>query len=145
MTDDEGWTPLHFSARYGNYELFQFFLDNGSDLSLNTEDGVCIIAAGERYLSVCEALLEKVFYDVHKTDDDGWAPLHYSARNGRYDLFQFFCDIGSDPYLKINDGCNYRHITAYEGRLEFCKALLEKFNFKAYMTDEKKVTLLHHL
>ena len=146
MTDVDGWTPLHFSARDGEYELFQFFLDNGSDLSLTTEDGSnCLhIAADEGHLSFCEALLERDFYNVHAADDDGWAPLHYSARNGSYDLFRFFCNKGSDPYLKTNDGCNRLHIAADDGHLEFCRALIEKHNFRPCVTDKKKMTPLHH-
>ena len=146
MADDDGWTPLHFSARDGNLELFQFFCDNGSKYSLKTEDGSnCLhIAADEGHLSLCKALLEINFYDLQATDNDGWAPLHYSARNGSYDLFQFFCGKGSDPYLKTNDGCNCLHIAADDGHLEFCRALIEKHKFKADMTDEKRMTPLHH-
>ena len=146
MTDDDGWTPLHFSARDGNYELFQFFLDNGGDVSQKTEDGSNFlhIAADEGHLDFCKALIERHFDDVHATDVDGWTPLHYSARNGSYDLFQFFCDIGIDPYLKTNDGCNCLHIAADDGHLAFCRTLLEKHNFKAFVTDEKKMTPLHH-
>ena len=36
---DDGWTPLHFSARYGHLEVFNFITENVQDKSPETNDG----------------------------------------------------------------------------------------------------------
>ena len=34
MTDNQGWTALHYSARSGSYKLVTFFADMGTDIYL---------------------------------------------------------------------------------------------------------------
>ena len=38
MADNGGWTLFHFSARKGNYKLFAYFTDMGSDIYFKTKD-----------------------------------------------------------------------------------------------------------
>ena len=39
MADNDGWTALHFSARYGSYELFRYIVQTGADIYLKTHRG----------------------------------------------------------------------------------------------------------
>ena len=46
------------------------------------------------------------------TDNDGWTAIHYSARNGSYELVTYFIDLGNDIHLKTNTGSNCLYIAA---------------------------------
>jgi ankyrin repeat protein len=37
--DDQGQTPLHVAAIWGQAAMVQFLLDHGADISLKTKDG----------------------------------------------------------------------------------------------------------
>lgn len=54
MTDKEGWTALHHSARNGSHELVTYFVDMGTDINLKTSTGEsCLhIAVRHRHLNL---------------------------------------------------------------------------------------------
>ena len=35
----KGWTVLHYSAKYGSYDLFRYFADMGANINLKNNDG----------------------------------------------------------------------------------------------------------
>ena len=39
-TNNGGWTPFHYSALNGNYELFKFFMEEGTDIFLKAKLGI---------------------------------------------------------------------------------------------------------
>lgn len=39
MTNNDGWTALHYSALHGSFESLICFLDMGTDIQLRTNDG----------------------------------------------------------------------------------------------------------
>ena len=53
------------------------------------------IAALHGCLNLLKTLKDEDNFDVPMADNDGWRALHYSARNGSYELFIFFVDKGS--------------------------------------------------
>ena len=146
MTDSDGWSALHHSARSGSYELVTFFTDLGTDINFKTNVGWnCLhISALYGHLHLCKTLAEKHKFDVHMTDNDGWVASHHSARNGSYELFKFFIDLGTDVYAKTNIGKNCLHIAALYGHLGLCKTLIEKHNFDVHVNDKNGWTALHH-
>ena len=89
MTNNDGWTPLHSCLESGNNELFQFFINIGSKIYLNTNTGQnCLhIAAASGNLILCKTLLENYVYDIHASDNYGYTPLHWCAKGGNYELF----------------------------------------------------------
>ena len=146
MTDDDGWTALHYSARKGCYESLKFLADVGNDIYQNSHHGrnSLHIAALFGHLNLCKILIDKHNFDVHMADNKGWAALHHSARCGNYELFRYFADIGADIYLKNNDGWNCLHIAAHYGHLSLCKTFIDRHNFDVHMTDNKGWEALHH-
>ena len=114
MTDNGGWTPLHFSIKNGSFDLFKYFLDMGSDIYLKTRNGSnCLqIAASNGHLNLCKTFVEEHNFDVHVTDDNGWAPLHCSERSGNSELFLYFLHEGSEINCKTKYMGNIVHITA---------------------------------
>ena len=145
IADKDGWTALHYSARNGSYELVKFFCDVGTNINLKTNDGRnCVhIAADYGHLTLCKTLINKHNFDLQLADKDGWTALHYSARNGTYELVKFFADMGTDVNLKINLGWNCLHIAALYGHLNLCKKLINKHNFDAQIVNNDGWTGLH--
>ena len=77
------------------------------------------------------------------TDNDGWTALHIFAQSNSYEFFVYFADMGTDIYLKTNDGKNCLHIAALSGHLNLCKVLIDKHKFDVDMTDSDGCTALH--
>ena len=142
---NRGWTLLHYSARKGSYEFIEYFANMGNDIYLKTNDGKdCLhIAALEGNLNLCKVLIEKYKFDVNMAENLGSTALHHSAKNGSYELFTYFADMGADIYLKRNDGINCLHIAASQGHLIFCKELVDKYKFDVNMVDNLGWLALH--
>ena len=134
------------SAIIGSYEFLMFFADMGTDIHLKSNNGLnCLhIAAGKGHLSLCKALVEKHYFDVHIVDNDGWTALHHSAMSGKYDVVEFFQSMGTNVYIKTNEGLNCLHISARYGHLDLCKRLIEKQKFDVRIVDNDGWTALHH-
>ena len=145
MADHDGWIAFHFAARKGSYELVRYFANMGTDLDLKTNDGKnCLhIAVLYGHLNLCKMLVEKYGFDIDTADNDGWAAIHFSARNGIYELVTYFTALGCNIHLKTYDGRNCLHIAALYGHLKLCKMLRYQYKFDVQMTDSFGWTALH--
>ena len=142
---NHGWTALHFSARSGSYEIVKYFTNMGIEINLKTKHGMnCLhIAACYVHLNLCKTLINKYNVDVQLPDNDGWNALHFSARNGSYEVVKFFTDMGTDTNLKGTDGKNCLHIAARYGHLNLCQTLKNKYNIEVQLPDNNGRTALH--
>ena len=145
IPDNGGYTALHYSAQNGNYELVQFFVDEGVDILLKTKTGMnCLhLAARKGHLNVCKTLVNNHKFNVHLTADFGVLPLHFFATTGNYKLFKFFAQKNNDIFVKTNGGFNCVHIAALKGHLSFCDALITKHKFDVQMASKVGFTALH--
>ena len=145
LPDKGGWAALHCSAKSGNYKLTSYFADMGTDIHLKTYSGSnCLhIAALAGHFNLCKVLIDKHKFDLHMTNIDGWAALHFSAQSSNYELVTYFADMGTDIHLKTNDGRNCLHIAACKGNLNLCKLLIDKHKFDLHMTDNDGWAALH--
>ena len=91
MASNAGGTVLHYSGRYGNYELVTLFADKRNDIQLknNLEQNCLHIAAEYKHLNLCKTLIGKQRFNMHMADKNGWTALHYAARNGGYKIVSF--------------------------------------------------------
>ena len=73
VTDEDGWTALHYSAINGSYELVTYFAEMGTDIHVrNNSCWNCLhIAAFNGHLKLCQTLTEKHKFDVLMTPMDG--------------------------------------------------------------------------
>ena len=145
MTDNDGCTALHHSARNGSYELVTFFVDIGTDINLEDNLGRnCLhFAALYGHLNLCKILVDTHNFDVHFTDNNGCTALHYSACSGSYKLLRYFIDMGSNIGLKDNFDRNNLHFAALSGNLNLCRTLLDKHKLNVDMADNGGCTALH--
>ena len=146
MTDNDGWTALHCSARSGNCELVAYFAEILTDIHVKTNDGRnCLhIAALDEHLNLCKMLIDKHNVDVNVADKRGWTAVHFSAQSGNCQLVAYFAEMGTDVHLKTNDGSNCLNIAAYQGHLNLCKMLIDKHKVDLHMTDNDGWTALHY-
>ena len=145
MTDNKGYTPLHYSTQNGVYEIVQFFADIGTDILLKTRIGEnCVhIAASYGNVNLCKTLIDKHKFNVDMTDNEGFTALHCSAQSGVYELVKLFANIGGDIHLKTKVGGDCLHIAAAYGHLNLCKTLIDQDNFDVDTTDNQGFTVLH--
>ena len=145
IADKDGWTALHFSASSGCYELLTYLVDIGTNIHLQTSDGQnCLhIAASKGHLNLCKTLIKRHNFDAFATDDNGWTALHFSTKNGNYQLVTYFVDMGIDIDLKNNDGWNCGRIASIYGHLNLCSKFIGKHNFNVHFADNNGWTALH--
>ena len=129
MTANNGWSSLHISVVNGSYELVNFFTDMGANIHLKTNDGKnCLhIAALHGHLNLCKMFLDNYKFDVHMSDNNEWRPLHFSAKNGNFELFLYLLDKGSEIYCKTKNMENVLHLSAGNGHLKICEFVLQHF------------------
>ena len=138
MSDDNGWSALHFAVTLGNLELFQYLVEKGCDVYRETKDGMnCLhIAADNGHLDLCKVLLKNYNFSLEVIDHNGVSALLFAAKVGNLELFQYLLEEGDDLYREKNNGMNCLHVAAVNGHLRLCKVLLEKYNFDLHMNDE---------
>ena len=143
--NDNGWTPLHFSAQRGSDKLMHFFVNKGADIHVLTNSGQSCLHIGALYghLELCKTLVNKYQSKVNETDNKGRAALHFSAKIGSYNLITFFIDKGSNISLRTNDGKNCLHIAAKNGHVDLCQILMKKYKFDVHETSNDGWTVLH--
>ena len=122
-----------------------YFAGKGTDIHLKTDNGRnCLhIAAENGHLCLCKTLTFENKFSVHIADSAGFTALHYSARNGSYDLVTYFVDMGTDIHLKTKNQSNCLHIAAHFGHLDLCKTLVDKHKFDVHMANDDEYRALH--
>ena len=100
-------------------------------------------AAENGHLCLCKTLIFEHKFNVHIADSAGFTALHYSARNGSYDLVTYFVDMGTDIHLKTKNQSNCLHIAALFGHLDLCKTLVDKHKFDVHMANDDEYRALH--
>ncbi|KAL4653405.1 hypothetical protein ACB092_01G300500 [Castanea dentata] len=85
--DDFGWTPLHYAAYFGNFEVVKLFLEN-NNISLAYERDIqgmsaLHISAMKGHCDVMSAIIEKFPYTCELLDNRGRTALHLAAESGR--------------------------------------------------------------
>ena len=146
LADKDGWTALHHSAKNGSYELVTFFVGKRIDIKCknNLGENSLHIAASYGHVNLCKRLIRNLNFDVELTDNDGWKPLHHSARSGSYWLFKYFADMDTDIDCENGAGLNCLHIATKNKHLDFCKELIERHKFDMDLPDDDGWTALHH-
>ena len=144
--DMSGASPLHYCVSRGHFELFTYFIELGSDSNLETNSGQNCLHFAARYGDerLCKILVENHNHDLNVRDYDGKTPLHYSAQSGNYELFQYFVKLKCNIYLETNEGENCLHFAAKSAKLNFCKKILEDYNFNICAEDKLGKIALHY-
>ena len=142
----KGWTAIHYAIESGNIDLIKYFVKKGSDIYWKTKNNsTCLhIAASRGHVNVCKTLLEEYNFDISLTNISGWNVLHYAARSGDLELFQFFKQKEIDINSKTKRNSNCLHIATVNGHFNLCKTLVEVYNFDVLTRNVMDWSVLHY-
>jgi ankyrin repeat protein len=107
---DDGFTPLHYAAFFGQPEAAKLLIERGADLearSTNREFALdaaplhSAVAARER--GTIEVLLD-AGADVNAVQHGGFTPLLEAAQSGQAEVVELLLERGADPDAKLDDG-----------------------------------------
>ena len=140
-TNIKGWNVLHYAAESGNLEVFKYFIQNGCDFTSKTKrnKNSLHIAGKGGHLNLCKILLEKFYFDIHTTDDDGYNVLHYAAESGNLELFYYIREYWSNVYRKTKDNPNSLHNMVQKRNVKL------NYKFGTYTQNDFKKNVLQYV
>lgn len=141
--DDIGWTPLHFTARYGHKSVATLLIDNGANLEAPDRSGLTPLglAAAFGQEAVVKLLLENGA-QVESSDISGRTPLYSASLHGHETVAILLLDSGANIETSGRDGITPLRLAAVFGNETMTKMLLENgANIEA--SDERGTTALH--
>jgi ankyrin repeat protein len=119
----QGYSALHYAARYGRVDMLHLLLKWGANLELENNNGQSPlhIAASYNQIKPLNVLLAKGACP-NKLDNEDKSPLYVAIASGSLDCAYALLAQGADPYLYCA-GWNALHTAAWHGQLKFIKQL----------------------
>ena len=147
--DDFGWTPLHYAAYFGNFEVVELFLEN-NNISLAYERDVrgmsaIHISAMEGHRHVMNAIIEKFPYTCELLDNRGRTALHLAAESGRTNAVKkllsslAFRDLINEQ--ENDEGNTAMHLAAIKRRYDVLKLLAGDTRVEKRATNKEGKTV----
>ena len=127
VANNEGWTPLHSAAVYGQLESVCTLLRLGGRKSLEKtakKGGTPLhqaVAGGHKDVVT---LLLKEGCPVATRANNGASVLHFAAQFGQEEIIAYLIDCGLDVNIEDDDGRTPLHWAACHGQLESVHTLL---------------------
>ena len=130
MNTISGWhgTALHNAITYDRYLLTKFLVDRGADVNIEAEDIASPLGLACANADFASArLLVEAGADLGSTDLGGHSALHMAICNSEaaIELFEYLVDLGSDPLLLDQRGCNGLHYAARANNLAALTKILD--------------------
>ena len=103
--ENDGWTPLHWAAYYGNVEIARMLIGAKVDLNLQDRWGWTPLhrAVSNGEIEIAQMLID-VGANVNMQDEDGWTSLHWAVSNGNIEITKILIDAGASKDILNNDG-----------------------------------------
>ena len=125
--DDEGLTPLHKVAAYGQLESVRTFLRLGGRESMTKVAGTYGTplhqAVGKGHKDIMSLLLNEGC-PINVADSTGRSLLHYAAGGGQIYMIEMLSEQGLDVNIGDDEGLTPLHKAAAYGQLESVRTLL---------------------
>ena len=128
--DDEGMTPLHYSAYYAHAEIVRALIEAGADMNPKYEGSSTPLHMSADVYDVVEvpevirALIEGGA-DVNAKTDEGTTPLHFSAKNENLEVVRYLINNGADVNAKTDGGETPLQMSAKNEDLETARVLIK--------------------
>ena len=120
IRDHNGWTPLHFAARYGSVKTVITLLEAGADVNVGSSnlvqnpclDGHLAEVGTPLHLAVQYSAVETVAAliaagaDIEARNRQGDTPLRWAAASREMTKVRMLIDAGADPNTRNNLCCN---------------------------------------
>jgi ankyrin repeat protein len=125
--DKEGRTPLMIAAAFGNAEVAEALLSNGSNPNAEDDfngDTALHFAALAGYVPVAQVLLLHGADPAVVSDHNGETALHYAAVYGHRKMIEFLVAEGADKNARDNNGMTPLQYAMRRGRFPTVDLLL---------------------
>jgi ankyrin repeat protein len=127
--DNNGWTPLMFTAEKGHLTTVQALLSApGIDINAQKPDGITALHVAVKHGKddVVKALINKGA-DVNIADNTGWTPLMFTAEKGPLTTMQALLSApGIDINAQKSNGATALFVAAANGNYDVVKALIKQ-------------------
>lgn len=127
--DQEGRSLLHFAAKGGSIEIFDFLVGLGLDIRSRTklEMTVLDIAAIHGRTHLVKHIISKVPDTIEVSDNHGFTVAHFAAREGHLDILKYVVSKGADATLKVQGSNTIFHLGAYNGHVSILDFLRDSY------------------
>jgi ankyrin repeat protein len=128
VTDARGNSPLSYVAKFGNSEMYNFFVKRGANQSFVDEDGNTPLhyaaKIGDREF-VSKLIQSGTAVDIKNRF--GVTPLHEAVATGQLEMVNFLLSLQADPAIIDSDGNTLLHKAASSSSsLEMMTQILSK-------------------
>lgn len=126
MPDEQGYTPLHYTAYFGHLDSAKFLLGVGADLSAITLDPLRsspLHAAASSGNAAVAALLLDAGADPNAEQTGQWTPLHSAAAGGHSEIVRLLLTRGAQSDRRSASGATPKDLAAERGHQD-CVAVL---------------------
>ena len=135
VTDDTGWSLLHYAAKFGLFGILALLLERNLDVAIKDDDGEIALhcAASEGNIN-CVKLLLAYNADVNSRNFIGVTPLHYAVTNGHKNVVELLLAYGAAIEIEARYSGTPLELVVkstalladQKKRVEIAKLLLEK-------------------
>ncbi|MFK4289479.1 ankyrin repeat domain-containing protein [Bacillus sp. RC250] len=126
---EDGWTPLHLAAYFGQKEIASFLLEHGTNIHIrakNENENTPLQAAiANKQIELVSFLIEKGS-DVNAVQSGGWTGLHEAALLGNEDIITLLLEHGANKTTKKNAGKTAFDIAVEKGHEHLLHHLQEE-------------------
>ncbi|MFD1357936.1 ankyrin repeat domain-containing protein [Fictibacillus halophilus] len=115
----DGWSPLHLAAHFGNTEAAALLLQNGANIHIKSGNEMAntplhAAAANKNNRKEMMSILLSHGADINEKQSGGWTVLHQAAHNNDPEMILFYLEQGADPYSAKEDGKTALELTEDE-------------------------------
>ncbi|CAF1596072.1 unnamed protein product [Rotaria magnacalcarata] len=128
VTDGNGWTPLHFCARYNRSDLLSFLVDQcHADLNAltNANEDALMLALLHGHIDLAEKLLRKgLKADFNRVYHDDKTLLEYAIAQKAASFVKLFLKMGANPDFSADNDMFPLRLAIQTGSVEIIECLI---------------------
>ncbi|KAG8569189.1 hypothetical protein GDO81_014290 [Engystomops pustulosus] len=127
ITDEDRWSPLHFSSQVGDDRIARLLLDHGARVdALERDEWTPLHLASQNGFENVARVLFTRQANPNAQDIDGKTPLHVASCYGHYNIVKLLIGQGADPDSMQKNHRTPLHIAADRGCFRVVQHLIQK-------------------